>query len=239
MDSCKNCNELVSGNYCSNCGQAVKPQKIDRQYIFREIANVFNADKGFFYTTKKLLIAPGKTVRDYIAGNRSRHVKPVPFVFITSLIYTLVNHYLQIGIENIVSQAEVIEGSKSSLMMIWMLENPGYTSLLTGFMMAFLVKLFFRKYGYNLFEIFVLFCFVSGMGSLIFTVITLFQAIIHINLINISTIIGIIYSTWAIGQFFDPKKAGSYIKALLSYILEILILTFLIVFVGTLIDVML
>jgi len=37
MNSCKNCNEPINGNYCSNCGQPAKLKRIDGRYIVYEI----------------------------------------------------------------------------------------------------------------------------------------------------------------------------------------------------------
>ena len=62
-------------------------------------------------------------------------------------------------------------------------------------------------------------CFVTGIATLIDTVGAIFHAGIHGKLMNILTSVGIIYQTWAIGQFFGKKKVASYVKALLSYIL--------------------
>ena len=90
--------------------------------------------------------------------------------------------------------------------------------------MAFWVKLLFKKYGYNLFEIFVLFCYISGITTLLSSVVFIIQGIMHLKLISSTTLITVIYTTWAIGQFYDKKKASSYIKAFLSYVLGFLML---------------
>ena len=66
MKNCKNCKEVVSGNYCSNCGQSVKLRRIDSRYIMREIANAFSAEKGMLYTIKKVFISPGESVKRYL-----------------------------------------------------------------------------------------------------------------------------------------------------------------------------
>ena len=225
--NCKKCNEPLLGNYCYNCGRPTTLKRIDRQYLIDEIADFLLANRGMIYTIKKVLIKPGESVRDFISEDRYRFVKPVTFLIITSLIYTLVNHFFHIGIKDIVSNADELEGYAAALFVNWIMENSGYWALILGFFMAFWIRLFFRKAGYNLYEIFILLCFVNGITMLFSTVAAILQGITHLKLIQTSGFIGIIYSIWAIGQFFDRKKAASYIKALLSYILVYFIISLL------------
>jgi hypothetical protein len=65
----------------------------------------------------------------------------------------------------------------------------------------------------------------------------IFQGIANLNLIPISILITNIYLVWAVGQFYDKKKAASYIKVMLSYILAVFAIAFLMLFVGTFIDI--
>jgi hypothetical protein len=48
-----------------------------------------------------------------------------------------------------------------------------------------------------------------------------------------------LYSIWAIGQFFDPYKIPSYLKALAVYILGYLSFTVVVVIIGLSIDLIL
>ena len=239
MNTCKNCNEPLNGNYCSNCGNAANLKKIDGRFIVREIASAFNAERGWLYTLKKLLTTPGESVRRYITEDRSRFVKPIAFVIITSLIYTLVSNFFHIDAKEfqvqLSGETEVLLPTQD-LLINWTIDYNGYATLIVGFFMAFWVKLFFRKSGYNLFEIFVLFCYISGIGSLFSSVIFIIQGLTHLNLIYSSSFIAMFYYSWATGQFFDRKKAGSYIKAFLSCLLGLLLFGFLLGFIAVAID---
>jgi hypothetical protein len=236
MNHCKNCNEPINRNYCPNCGQPAKLKRIDRQYIIREIASAFNAERGMLYTLKRMLISPGESIRQYITEDRSRYVKPVSFVIITSLIYVLVNHFFQIGIKDYASEADLIEGTTAGLIVSWTMENSGYSNILEGLIMAFWIQIFFRKTGYNLFEIFILLCFVTGIVTLFLSIVTIIQGIMHLKLLQFSSFIVMAYLTWAVGQFFDRTKALSYIKAFLSYFLGSIVFTGLLVLAGILFD---
>ena len=238
MSSCKNCNEQVNWNFCPNCGQPAKLKRIDKHYIIGEIGNFMFAKKGMIYTTKRVLLSPGKSVRQFLAEDRYRFVKPITFLFLTSLIYALINHFFNISTEDYYQQIDEFEGSTISLIFNWMLiDYPGYSGIITGLFIAFWIKIFFRKADYNIFEIFILICFVSGVTTLFISVVAIIQGITHLKLLQISSYIASIYLIWAIGHFYDKKKVVNYIKAFLSYILGSFILGIIIVIVGTLIDI--
>ncbi|MDZ7721477.1 MAG: hypothetical protein U5R06_01310 [candidate division KSB1 bacterium] len=57
---------------------------------------------------------------------------------------------------------------------------------------------FFSERKVNIFEILVLFCFVMGMGMLIYAAFGVVQSLIDFNLIQVAVIVGFIYMTWTI-----------------------------------------
>jgi len=239
MNSCKKCNESFNGNYCPNCGQPAQLKRIDRHYFIQEIASAFNAEKGMLYTIKRMLTSPGNSVRQYITEDRSQYVKPITFLFTTSVIYAFVNHIFHVGIENYYFNSDVLKQSTTSLIFGWLMNNRGYAGIIIGFLMTFWIKLFYRKSGYNFYEIFVLLCFVSGISTLFLSVVFLLQVLTptHWNLIKILTPIAVVYHIWSVGQFFDAKKVVSYIKAFLSFIFGATILSFIVTLIGFLIDI--
>ena len=165
MITCKNCNATINEKYCPNCGQPATLKRIDGHYIKHEIEHLLHLEKGIFYTIKELLIRPGENVREFISDNRSRLVKPVIFVIITALIYTVLIRFF-----NIKDKFISIDGTKSTVIIVmdeWLKNHYGYTLIIMGVFIALWLKLFFKKYGYNFFEILILLCFVLGMGMLI------------------------------------------------------------------------
>jgi Protein of unknown function (DUF3667) len=234
MMNCKNCNESFNGNYCSNCGQPLKLKRIDGHYISHEIEHVLHFERGILYTVKGLLISPGQNIRHFITDNRSRLVKPIIFIIVTSLIYTLVNHFYHID-EGYVKFSDT-KISTTNTMFKWIQDHYGYSNILMGIFIALWTKIFFRKYNYNFYEILILLCFVIGMAMLIYTVFAIFLGLTNINLLKIGGYIGIIYCAWAIGQFFDGKKIFNYVKALASFVLGTATFYLLVLLTGTLID---
>jgi tellurite resistance protein TehA-like permease len=97
-------------------------------------------------------------------------------------------------------------------------------------------KLFFTKHKYNIFEILILLCFVMGIVMLIYAVFGIIRGITHLDLKFPGEIVGLIYTTWAVGQFYDKTKVASYFKAFFAYIFGMLTFALAVIIVGTLID---
>jgi hypothetical protein len=234
MSNCTNCNEPISGKYCSNCGQPTAIKRINTHYIIHEIEHILHLEKGILYTIKALLTDPGKNIRQFITENRSKLTKPVIFIIVTSLCYTFVIHFFHIkegytGIEN--AQSNTV-----TLINKWVQENYGYSNLIMGIFIAIWIKIFFRRYDYNLFEIFILLCFIMGMGMLIFAVFAIIQGITDINILPFAGAVLIVYCAWAIGHFFNKKKISSYLKALAAYMLGMITFSLSVIIIGTLTD---
>lgn len=235
--NCKNCSTEVTLNYCPNCGQPVSLKRINGHYIIHEIEHVLHFEKGILYTIRELLVNPGKNVRNFLSENRSRLVKPIIFIIVTSLVYTLINHFFHIKDGYVKFDGDAKSATASIFK--WVQGHYGYSNIIMGVFIAFWLKLFFRKYDYNFYEILILLCFVMGMGMLFFAVFAIFQGITHINTMPIAGVGGIAYCIWAIGQFFDGKRPVSYVKALASYLLGMMAFMLSTVLLGTLIDLIL
>lgn len=233
MTNCRNCNNLINENYCSTCGHPAKLQRIDKHYISHEVLHLLHFEKGFFYTVKELFTRPGKCIRDYIEVNRNKHMKPFAFLILTSLLFTLIEHLLHA--DEIFNQKEQLSFGNSSIndIMKWVKTHWGYTNLLIGIFTALCLKLFFRKFKYNLFEIIILLCFVMGQAMLLLAVTTLLVRVLDKpTYIIVSSVISYGYSIWAIGQFFDGSKIFNYVKAFFGYFLGYLLFYIAIIPVG-------
>ena len=232
--NCKNCNIEVNSKYCPDCGQPAKLKRINGRYIIHEIEHVLHFERGLLYTIKELITNPGQNIRNYFSKNRSRLVKPIIFIIITSLIYSLVTNFFHIEDDYVKFKGTKINTPVKIFK--WIQEHYGYANIIMGIFITFWLKLFFRKYSYNIFEILILLCFVMGMGMLIFSIFSLLQGLTKINLMSIGGMAGIAYCSWAIGHFFGKDKFLNYIKAFSAYILGMATFVFTVVFLGILID---
>lgn len=232
--NCKNCNTEVNLNFCPNCGQPLSLKRIDGHYIIHEIEHILHFERGILYTIKELITNPGQNVKSYLSENRSRLVKPIIFIIVTSLVYTVCNHYFhwEDGYVKFLDTKK----STTSVLFKWVQEHYGYANIIMGVFIAAWIKLFFKKYNYNFFEILILLCFVIGIGMLIYTVFGIVQGISHINLMQIGAGVGFVYTTWAIGQFFDKSKLINFVKAFFAYILGMISMYSILILIGNLID---
>ncbi|MCF6131937.1 DUF3667 domain-containing protein [Flavobacterium wongokense] len=242
MTHCKNCNSALrpNENFCHNCGQPIHLKRIDKHYVYHEVFHLLHFEKGFFYNVRELMIRPGHSIREFITENRTKHMKPIAFLILTSLLFTLISHLFHA--DEIYNGKEQLMFGKSSIAAIqnWVETHYGYANIIMGGFIALWVKLLFRKYQYNFFEISVLLCFVMGQGMLLLTLETFFVNVLNEQLYKILlSIISLAYPTWAMGQFFDGNKVLNYVKAFLAYFLGYLLFYAGVIFLGLLIDLIL
>lgn len=240
MTTCNTCGSDFDGNFCSQCGQAAKLKRIDAHYVSHEIQHLLHFEKGFLLTVKELLLKPGQSIRDHLMVNRTRHIKPIPFLIFTSLIYTLISHYFHLDVLYKAQGQDAVVLSKSSIgtLFAWVESHFGYANILMGGLIALWMKVFFRKYQYNIYEITILLCFVMGEGMLLLALGTIIAGLIQSAfLFNLLGFMTWFYAAWAIGQFFDRKKASSYIKAFLAYVLGNVLFFLALVIIGFVYDV--
>jgi len=234
--NCKNCNAELNSNYCPDCGVPKELKRIDRHYIVHEIEHVLHFERGILYTIRGLMTNPGQNIRNYLGENRSRLVKPIIFIIVTSLIYTLLSHFFHIE-DGYVKYHEQAKSTTGSIVK-WVQDHYGYANIMMGVFIALWLKLFFRKSQYNIYEILIMLCFVMGMGMLIFSVFVVLQGLTHFNFMTIAGVAGTLYAVWAVGQFFDRVKVSSYFKALAGYVLGMISFWVVPILIGTLIDVL-
>ncbi|WP_233602987.1 DUF3667 domain-containing protein [Pedobacter sp. KBW06] len=232
--NCLNCKKPVDGNFCCNCGQPLKTKRVDKHYILHEIQHILHFEKGILYTVKELLIRPGQSIKEFITANRSRLVKPIIFIIVCSLIYSMIDHFFHIE-EGYVGHQYTQKGA-TAYISHWIQNHYGYANIIMGLFIAFWLKLFFGKSGYNFFEILILLCFVMGMGMLVSSVFAVFEGLTKLKVKAISDLTSVLYCVWAIGRFFDQKKVKSYLKVLLCYLLGMSVFIILAKLLGFIID---
>jgi len=220
---CKQCEEPVTGNYCRNCGTPVCLKKIDKDYFVSEIKDVLGIPNGIIYTLKKLFIFPGISAREFIKDDRKNLAKPIIYLLFTALLFTVVF--------NITGHMEAMntETDDAAVDMVfnWVAENIGYTFLIISFVFAFIIKQFFKRYKYNIFEILVLMCFLNGtlllMGIIISVIGNFLTSDISELIYTIFVVLIIpVYFNCGVASFFDPRKAINYFKSIFCFLQSLL-----------------
>ncbi len=113
---CLNCGEAVSGNYCSNCGQAAH---LHRSFgaIGHDLAHGVLHFEGKIWTTlPELALRPGKLTRRYIHGERAKFVSPFAlFLFSAFLMYAIFSLTGHHGADKIGDHPRMNAGAQAEL----------------------------------------------------------------------------------------------------------------------------
>lgn len=221
IDTCKNCSIQFQGEFCIQCGASRQLERISGKYIISEIGKVLNFDKGILFTIKELLIRPDISVKKFIHEDRNRLVKPIIFIIVCSLIYTLAQQIFHFE-DGYVNAGGFDENSAKLYIFKWIQSNYGYSNILMAVFIVLWIKILFRKYDYNFFEILVLLLYLMGTGMLIYTCFGIFESATTFKVLHIGGLIGFIYISWAVGRFFDGNKKISFIKVAIAYFLGFL-----------------
>jgi hypothetical protein len=92
---CLNCGSVVTGKYCTNCGQKTGLTRLTFKVLLAEIGHVFtHIEHYFLQSTWDFLARPGKSSLDYIKGKRKKFQKPVSFFIIWAGLYILLHNYI-------------------------------------------------------------------------------------------------------------------------------------------------
>jgi len=89
---CLNCGILLTGPYCSACGQKAHVHRSLRGFFSDFIQGVFNFEGKIWRTLPMLAWRPGEMTRRYIAGERARFISPVAlYLFTVFLMFAVLN----------------------------------------------------------------------------------------------------------------------------------------------------
>lgn len=143
ISKCKSCGFSGAGNYCSRCGQSFKIKRITFSGVLHDIFHLFtHLEKGFFFTLKYLVIAPGTMQRTYIEGRRSRHQKPFSLFFICATITALSRYWI---LNTLIKHHHAAITPEATFFHEYMVVT--YIALLPVY--TLLIYLLFYKSGYN------------------------------------------------------------------------------------------
>jgi hypothetical protein len=89
---CLNCGILLTGPYCSACGQKAHVHRSLRAFVGDFIAGLMNFEGKFWRTLPMLAWHPGEMTRRYIAGERARFISPIAlYLFTVFAMFAVLN----------------------------------------------------------------------------------------------------------------------------------------------------
>lgn len=243
--TCKNCNHIYSGHYCSNCGQTAETHKLNFQFILHEIEyGLFHFDSGIFYSGRQLLTRPGHTIREFIEGKRVKHFKPISMVIVLATLYGFLYHYFHISFVETTAQSSTEIGIDLVKFNEWMGTHYALTTLLLIPMYTIGTSIAFRKQGYNVVEYFIMNTF-KGSQKMIVHIAT-FPLLYHFNgthsmktLSFIIYLVDVVFIYWTNAQFFNKLSLKkSFLLTLLSQLIFLSCLISVILIVDSLLKAM-
>ncbi|MEM7661004.1 MAG: DUF3667 domain-containing protein [Pseudomonadota bacterium] len=87
---CPNCGEMLTGEYCWNCGQSAKDMQQPIWTLLKDIFDsVLSIDGRLWKTVPALIFRPGHVTRSYLDGKRARYVPPFRLFLIASVAFFL------------------------------------------------------------------------------------------------------------------------------------------------------
>lgn len=197
IHKCKSCGFSGTKNYCSHCGQSFKTKRISIKELLRELFHFFtHIEKGFFYTLKQLIVAPGRMQLNYIEGKRIIHQKPFSMFLLCATITALFRYWIFNAVANYY-HAEIISEAKffhEYLVITYITLIPIY---------ILITYLLFYRSGYNYAEVGVMMLYTISICFLIIGFIALIKFIYpHLDTAYVEFPVITIYFTVTLLNFF-------------------------------------
>ena len=198
MKHCKNCGRELHDSFCSHCGQHTKTERITFSYLCHELVHLFtHIEKGFLFTSLRMIRFPGKTVKDFIEGRRKNYQPPISYFLIWITIYILFLFWIEkvFGENKVINYKEYFGPAITTKFAITHL-----SIVLTAVIpfQALYLYLLVTKKTYNYFETMVATIYSLGTVILVFAVIAL---LIHTVSpapldLRISDLLKVLYLVW-------------------------------------------
>lgn len=89
VTGCPNCGAALTGRYCSECGQRrIEPDEYSLgHFLHHALHDLTHLDAKVFGSIVPIAVQPGRATADYIAGRRSRYLRPLQTFIILNLIF--------------------------------------------------------------------------------------------------------------------------------------------------------
>ena len=180
MKTCLNWGKAVENKYCSACGQRSDTGRLSWKNLWEEIVRgLLQLDRGFFYTAFELFLRPGRTIRQYLHGKRVQHFKPFALLFLTSTIYGLLVHFLELSTflgditEGFMEGATDGESDGESTQqlgntLLWLRDHYAWATVILLPVLVFTSRFAFGKSEYSILEHSVINAYYTGLKSSVY-----------------------------------------------------------------------
>ncbi len=228
---CKNCGEIVEGNFCPNCGQSSKVKRINFFNFFTQITeSVFLINKGFFYTLINLFLRPGQSIRNFLDGKRKYHFKPLAYVLVLSTVYYLISRIAEQNtlIDDLITGFFNYDANKESTLspfLTWLSANYAYATLILLPLFSLSSFICFLGLKVNYLEHIVLNAYITGQQAIFYSIFISLEIFITNDILEVIPVfISVGYTFWVYWQFFiEGNRVLNIIRSIFTYLLYTLL----------------
>ncbi|TXI89248.1 MAG: DUF3667 domain-containing protein [Burkholderiaceae bacterium] len=215
MITCSACQTSYSGNFCHHCGRAAHVERIDGHFILHELLHILHLEKGFFYTVWQIMRRPGATIRGFLDGDRNRLVKPLIFLILCSLVYTLVGYVWPIP-----TPPHLASGASGEMSVRhWVHTHYGYANFLMAILVAMCSRVVFFREKFNVFETWILIAYCMATAMLMITLSLPAQAFFpHLRFVVVASFyLPFVWMFYAMGDFYGRPLWINMLLSALAY----------------------
>lgn len=192
---------------------------------------VFLFDSSLYRTLRHLVTGPGKLINAYLSGKRKTFLPPFQYFLLFMTLYLITLKFFGDGVfkylnssfgpgSNSMADGETI--NKTLMVQSLVRRNLNILYFILTPILAFFIRIFFRKARFNYAETLIFSLYVIGTNFLFSTAIVLFS-LINVKLYALRMLIIFGYFPFALIQFTNSKLPAGMIKSLLTILTSYLV----------------
>jgi len=199
--------------------------------VLREIVErFFDVDKGWLRTARDLTLGPGAMIRRYVQGHRKVYANPFAYLVVGTAVNIMTQKAVGFQERMVATTSGNVTDSPLQLEFInrftdLISQNALYVSIGIVVPLALLVRLFFRRSGYNLAECFVFALYSVGHLSLLgFMLVPLYMLLPPSAAIQglVGITVALIYTVYVARGFFSGGFFAVAVKTCVAYLIAYL-----------------
>lgn len=223
---CKNCENILQGQYCNICGQKVIKERYTLKHLFGLVFESFNVERGLLYTVKMLFTNPGKLINDYLDGRTRDFYNPLKYLILIASINAVLMLWFDIFDTNVANTNELMGESREAtkLQQILLDYLKMYLNIFSLLILPFyslVTKWIFKKhklfYAEHLVINSYLFAQYTLLQMLTYLTFSLFPGLSKLSML-VAAVLFIAYYTYALRGIFKIKLLKSFLNSLLVFL---------------------